>query len=1126
MKNPYLKVFAAHLQRPRLFLFLLLSLLAPVTLLAQSINITPATSPSSPTNFGQVAVGNVSSPVTYTVTASGLTSAISVSFTNAPSFEGSTDNGATYTQSPSLPAAGGTLLVRFRPTAVGVTNDQYIVLTGQSGRNTIANYIDVQGEGTPGTPNINVSPASLSFGGQIVNTQSAPQSVSVSATSLTDDITVQAPAGFEISTGGGTYSNSLVISRGTGTVNTTVDVRFVPTAVQNYVGNVTFGSAGATTRNVGVSGTGQQAPPALSIQAAPGNTLPLANFGNVQVYRTSTPQSFIVNGNNLTGNVTVAAPEGFEIRTGTNAFSTNNVILVPSGTAGSGTVNTRIDVRFAPVPGTTRPDGSGTYNSNIVVSTPNGSSTVTQNVAVAGTGVAAPTGAYIFVDPSSLNFGLVSQSGSGQVLTFVVGGDNLGTTPISLVTALTGSTTSGAIQIRNPAVPGSQFTNSLTIDPVGGRVPETTIEARIVGPIPSQSDFTGTITATSGSATPSPTNVVNVTARNNFSGTNTSSTFTVSTPATATSPAGAPLNPFSTVPEKASASQSVLVSGSFLVNPIRVQAPNNFQVSLDPLFPGLGNGGTGTITGNSFNIIPQSDGTVNNVSVYIRYVPTVAGTESGTGVTFESAPATSIAAIVRATSIGTIESRTIFSPEGPIVIGTGPTAPQRIRIFAERVRNPTRISVKGESQGAIGNPNGFAQFQISRIAADGTAVGYTDQTDPNGSTISLDPNPNTNVIDEDIFVRYSPTRVGAAQSVLQYITPDVTASPANTLSPIVSSISSADANTLNGRAIDVEPTQDTPFTASRNIGASSASITFNPTPGVTGYGEFHIVLISTSPTLSVPDVMPVDGTDYNAGNGEFMGQGQSTINDSAGNTYYVVFSGGAPTATITGLDAETTYYAYVFDYNSTNLGETIFINNAENYKGPAQPTTLQGAILPGVDPPLPVELTSFTAKLRGTQVALTWTTASEKNNRGFEIQRSQDGREFQAIGFVNGKGTTSARSTYNSIDDKPLFGTSFYRLKQIDNDGKTAFSAVATVSNELGEVAMFPNPTSDVVTVRLPQGTTEGMTATVSDLTGRLLRSQKMDASGEISLRDLKSGTYVVTLKGNNQHVSQKVVKN
>lgn len=843
----------------------------------------------------------------------------------------------------------------------------------------------------------------------------------------------------------------------------------------------------------------------VTVQAA------LQSFGTVPVNRTSAFQSFLVSGDNLTGSVTVAAPEGFEIRTGSNAFSTSSLILsAPAGTLSA----TAVDVRFAPVASVTRPGGTGAYASDVLVSTPNGGSTASETVAVAGT---APAGPYVFVDPATLAFGAVSQSGSGQVLTFVVGGGNLGNTALTVATALTGGTTRGSVQIRNPAVGNSPFTTSLTLTPVGGQVPQTTLEARIVGPIPSQSNFTGTITASSGAAVAAPNNVVQVTANNPFTGTNTSSTFTVSTPPsnpiTPGYPSGGqPLLPFNTVPGKASASQTLVVSGSFLVRDIAVKAPNNFQVSLDAAFPGLGDGGAGTVTGNAIAVAAPG-GTVSNTTVYIRYVPLVAGTESGTGVTFDSAPATSIAAIVRANSIGTIKSSTAYNPVGPVVIGaTMRTAHQLIHIHAELLRSPVKIMVSGESASAQGNPYGYAQFQIS---TDG--ITYTDPTNPTTSFIQLTPNATTNIIDQDIYVAYAPSRVGAAEAVLQYLTPDVTATPANTTTDIASSLAGSDANKLRGTAIDTEPTRDTPFTAGRTTGATSATITFNPDSGLSGYGEFQIVLVSTSPALVTPDVMPVDGTGYNAGNGAYQGTGQSTLQDSRGNKYYVVFSGGVPTVTITGLVPSTTYYAYVFDYNSTNLNETRYITNAENYKGPAQ-STVFGAVLPG-SPPLPVELSAFTARAEGAAaVQLAWATASELRNDHFEVERSADGKTFAALGTVDGAGTSSTAHAYGFRDAKLPFGATilYYRLRQVDTNGRATYSPVRSVQLNGAALApqlqAYPNPAHGAVSVRI-LGPLPTAPLQVFDAMGRLVRTQPVADAGAdtlLSLQDLPAGLYIL----------------
>ncbi|MDR2963373.1 MAG: hypothetical protein LBU90_07075 [Bacteroidales bacterium] len=94
---------------------------------------------------------------------------------------------------------------------------------------------------------------------------------------------------------------------------------------------------------------------------------------------------------------------------------------------------------------------------------------------------------------------------------------------------------------------------------------------------------------------------------------------------------------------------------------------------------------------------------------------------------------------------------------------------------------------------------------------------------------------------------------------------------------------------------------------------------------------------------------------------------------------------------------------------------------------------------------LPVELTIFTAERTGTHVNLAWTTQSETDNDYFTVQRSSDGVSFHNVGEVTGAGTTSTAQHYTFIDNAPLAGVSYYRLRQTDFNGKSHYSAVVPV---------------------------------------------------------------------------------
>ena len=94
----------------------------------------------------------------------------------------------------------------------------------------------------------------------------------------------------------------------------------------------------------------------------------------------------------------------------------------------------------------------------------------------------------------------------------------------------------------------------------------------------------------------------------------------------------------------------------------------------------------------------------------------------------------------------------------------------------------------------------------------------------------------------------------------------------------------------------------------------------------------------------------------------------------------------------------------------------------------------------GNDPTIPVELMSFDVKKGQKAALLTWTTASEKDNAYFNIEHSTSGIDFQTIGQVKGNGTTTTATTYNFEHQTPSVFINYYRLKQVDTDGKTTLS--------------------------------------------------------------------------------------
>ena len=172
---------------------------------------------------------------------------------------------------------------------------------------------------------------------------------------------------------------------------------------------------------------------------------------------------------------------------------------------------------------------------------------------------------------------------------------------------------------------------------------------------------------------------------------------------------------------------------------------------------------------------------------------------------------------------------------------------------------------------------------------------------------------------------------------------------------------------------------------------------------------------------------------------------------------------------------------------------------------------------------LPVTLLDFSGKKDGTANLLTWRTATEQNNRGFELQRSANGTDFISIAFVPTKAATGGNSTaelhYNYTDAKPFAAGSYYRLKQVDFDGKSTLSNVVLIKgsrgNELMLSAIYPNPVSTTLNVAINAPGPQKVTVMITDLAGRTVQQQTMELqagnnTATLSVATLQSGVYFV----------------
>ncbi len=168
---------------------------------------------------------------------------------------------------------------------------------------------------------------------------------------------------------------------------------------------------------------------------------------------------------------------------------------------------------------------------------------------------------------------------------------------------------------------------------------------------------------------------------------------------------------------------------------------------------------------------------------------------------------------------------------------------------------------------------------------------------------------------------------------------------------------------------------------------------------------------------------------------------------------------------------------------------------------------------------LPVSLVSFDAYVVDDyDVALTWETESEINNSHFVIERSKDGVDFMALVQIPGHGTTNQAHSYRTIDVNPFFGTSYYRLKQVDYDGKETIEDIKAVTIEQSSefsIKLFPNPASKETTLKVISEGESEVFFKLFNMGGQLVKELTLPVFiGQndipINLRGVSSGTYFV----------------
>lgn len=158
------------------------------------------------------------------------------------------------------------------------------------------------------------------------------------------------------------------------------------------------------------------------------------------------------------------------------------------------------------------------------------------------------------------------------------------------------------------------------------------------------------------------------------------------------------------------------------------------------------------------------------------------------------------------------------------------------------------------------------------------------------------------------------------------------------------------------------------------------------------------------------------------------------------------------------------------------------------------------------DTPLPVTLVNFNAKKIENGNLISWSTTSETNNAGFEIERSDNAKNFNLIARIEGKGNSKATLTYQYTDINPL-AENYYRLKQIDYDGKTTYSRMIHVQSETATLKAYPNPARGQFVLESSDAKSP---VSVYNVLGQKVLKKPGAAKQILETDHMDSGTYII----------------
>lgn len=227
------------------------------------------------------------------------------------------------------------------------------------------------------------------------------------------------------------------------------------------------------------------------------------------------------------------------------------------------------------------------------------------------------------------------------------------------------------------------------------------------------------------------------------------------------------------------------------------------------------------------------------------------------------------------------------------------------------------------------------------------------------------------------------------------------------------------------------------------------------------------------------------------------------------------------------VNADTVLAGYLVGGIQSIAPNIFFVNNGTQSSAA---NTIFKIFLVKQSGPVPVNLLSFRGKKVNTGVFLEWKTAWELHNAYFILERSANGTDYLPLVNMPGTGNSSTTATYSYVDRNPGTGLNYYRLRQVDQDGKSAYSSVILVRYESGneELLVYPNPAHDKLVLEFANDLLGQLMLKIIDLKGNLVLSKSVKVSSRqlnMNISELPAGVYFIETAVNGRVFTNKFVK-